>query len=243
MIVAEQSLISKQPHGFVAFITLSHKYAGGRWREIFRADSWVKSINEEGMELPMSFCSVTSDESETTLNKPVSNFSHGDSDIPSLNLGHRTAGYQCKGAPLVPNPHPTSTESDPTSSKEQSPKRLDPRTAALEIIELSNSRIGNYPSALLYSSLRGDRDQNSGIVDSLTATSGRYGRNRQLISSPVVMALNDANGTSCPEDTVDSFMMLRFSEFTPERKRESEDEDANLRNGGKCAHALTCMIP
>ena len=231
MIIAEQSLISKQPLVFAGFITLSRKYAAGKWRENFRSDSWVKSMNEEGMEMPLSFCSTMREESEATVIKTVSSLSQGDSDIPSLSLAHSTSGYQCKAAPQVPHSYPTSTESDATNSKEESPKRLDPRAAAWEIIELSNSRIGNYSSSLLYSSLRGNIDQSSGVVDSLTATSGRCGRNRQLISSPAVMELNDVNGTSCPEDTVGSFMMLRFSEATPERKRESEDEDCN---GGKC---------
>ena len=235
MIVAEQSLISKQPLGFPAFITLSHKYVTDKWRESFRSDSWIKHVNEEGMEMPLSFHSTMKNKAEITT---ISNISQGESDIPSLHLGHRTSsssGYQCKAAPT--NSQPKLTESDAASgstSKEQSPKRLDPRAAAWEIIELSNSRIGSNPSALLYSSLRGNRDQ-SGVVDSLTATTGRYGRNQQLISSPAVMTLNDANAISCPEDTVGSFMMLRFSETTPERKRVSEDEDANLRNGGKCA--------
>lgn len=239
MIIAEQSLISQQPLGFAAFIGLSHKYVNDEWRESFRGDSCVKHANGEGMETPLSFHSTTRNESGITNDKTVSNIiSKEESDIPSLLLGRGSSsisGYQCKAAPLVTNSQPKVTESVATSSgKEQSPKRLDPRAAAWEIIELSNSRIGSNPSSLLYSSLRGNIDQ-SRVVDSLTATTGRYGRNRQLISSPAVMALNDSDAMSCPEDTVGSFMMLRFSETTPERKRESEEEDANLRNGGKCA--------
>ena len=246
MIVAEQSLISKQPlNGFAAFISLSCKYVTDKWRESFRSESWVKRVNEEGMEIPLSFHSTTRNEADITA---ISNILQGESDIPSLPLGHRSSsssGYQCKAAPTISQPK--LIESDAASgstSKEQSPKRLDPRDAAWEIIELSNSRIGSNPSALLYSSLRGNRDH-TGVVDSLAAATGRYGRNRQLISSPAAMALNDANVMiSCSEDTVGSFMMLRFSETTPERKRESEDEDANLRCGGKCAGIIImkCLI-
>jgi hypothetical protein len=243
MIIAEQSLISKQPLGFAASITLSHKYAASRWRESFRSDSWVKCANEEGMEMPLSFHSTTRNESVgITNNKTVSHIiSQGDSDIPSLHLGVTTgsssgSGYQCKAAPLVTNSQPKLAESV-SSNVEQSPTRLDPRAAAWEIIQLSKSRVGSNPSALLYSSLRGNRDQTS-VADSLTATTGGYGKNRQLISSPTVMALSDASATSCPEDTVGSFMMLRFSETTPERKSNPEDEDANLRNGGKCASII-----
>ena len=242
MIVAEQSLISKQPFEFAAFVTLSRKHTSGKWRESFRSDSWVKSVNEEGMEMPLSFHSAMREESEKT--KTVSNLPQAESDIPSLNLGHRseyTTGYQCKALTLVAsNAYPKSTESDVSSSKEHSPKRLDPRAAAWEIIELSNSRIGSNSSAILYSSLRGNRDQTK-VVDSLTATSGRYGRgNRQPFSSPVVTALSHADDTcaGATEDTVGSFMMLRFSGSTPERKRESEDENTNSRNGGKCARIL-----
>ena len=241
MVVAEQSLISKQPLGFAAFITLSHKYVTNMWREHFKSESSVKRANEEGMEMPLSFHSTTRNKSQTTINQTVSSvLLQGESDIPSLHLDSSSSGYQCKAAQFVTNSQPklTESESDASSSgKEQSPKRLDPRAAAWEIIELSKSRIGSNPSALLYSSLRGNRDQDR-VVDSLIVTSGRYGRNRKLISSPVVMALSDANGVSCPEDTVDSFMMLRFSETTPERRRESENDGDNLRNGGKCAFII-----
>ena len=240
MVVAEQSLISKQPLGFTVFITLSHKYVTNKWRESFKSESSIKHANEEGMEMPLSFHSTMRNESQTTINQAVSNILQGESDIPSLHLGSSSSGYQCKAAPFVTNSQPklTKSESDASSSdKEQSPKRLDPRAAAWEIIELSKSRIGSNPSALLYSSLRGNRDQER-VMDSLTVTSGRYGRNRKLISSPVVMALSDANSVSCPEDTIDSFMMLRFSETTPERRRESENDGDNLRNGGKCSFVI-----
>ena len=251
MIVAEQSLISKRPLGFVAVITLSRKYLASKWRESFRSDSWVKHANEEGMEMPLSFHSIIRSESETASSKTVSNISQGESDVPSLHLRDRSSsGYQCKAAPHVTNSHhqPKVTESVAASStnlraEDGSPKRLDPQAAAWEIIQLSNSRIGSNPSALLYSSLRGNRDQTN-IVDSLTATTGgRYGKNRQLISSPTVMALNDANAMSCSEDNVESFMMLRFSETTPtptpERRRKSVDENTNLRKEGKCDGIIT----
>lgn len=247
MIVAEQSLISKQPIGFAALIqALSHKYLASKWRESFRSDTWVKHANEEGIEMPLSFHSIIRNESGTTNNKTVSNISQGESDIPSLHLRDRSSsGYQCKAAPRVTNSQPKMTESVAASNSnlkaEENPKRLDPRAAAWEIIQLSNSRIGSNPSALLYSSLRGNRDQPN-IVDSPTATTGgRYGKNRQLISSPTVMALNDANAMSCPEDNVESFMMLRFSETTPERKRKSVDEDTNLRKEGKCDGIITLL--
>lgn len=181
------------------------------------------------MEMPLSFQSTTRETSEMT--KTASSIpTQSESDIPSLNLRQRSisvSGYQCKAAdPPVSNPPPKPVAVD----EEQSVKRLDRRAAAWEILELSNSRIGSNPSSILYSAL-GDSVR---AAHSLTSTAGRHrAKNRQQLYSnlsPVASNLNFAD-SACPEDTVDTFMMLRFAELTPERKRPSED-DTDLKNGG-----------
>ena len=235
MILSEQSLISKQPFDLSTFVAVSSKHkVSGNWKERFEYDSWAKSINEDGAEMPLSFSSMTNSSQRKSTVVDTSDGRHAHSDIPSLNL---VSGYRCQ---------PTSNKSsrrkslsngsqvDDVSVSDNSCK--DSRSAAWEILELSNSRVSSRSSSALqfYSSSLGHKiadGQRTTGETFRTLPRGLGYRNRQF-SSPGAAELSDVGD----DEELGSFMMMRYSESTPERREEAstkeKDDFDSDGNGG-----------
>ena len=266
MMVAERSLISKQPFELPAFIDIQHST---KLMECFERDSLVKIVNEEEAELPLSFNSVFENSEHSNIS---SNIQLGQSDVPFLNLGSRydrvqpSSGYQCKAKVSMPNlcqksqsvdshkstlmatssSHQVSALDSSKVFNDQHLESTDPNTAAWEIIQLSNSRVSdNNSSSRLYSSLYNFRcDGDKRVISESLRTMPRRCNINSAHSSPE-LALNIAE----VEGELGSFMMLRFPGSTPERQVKeavSGDESGNdvpERNGGEQnIRILTCHL-
>ena len=251
MSLAEQSLISHFPFDLTSTINFSGKYAvSTNWRECFKIDSWVKSVNEDGAEMPLSFNSIT----ETSQSKGVPvhagaiQHTHVQSDIPSLSLA---SGYRCKPTTTASNSsHQISLATSSQVNESSFPdgeRSKEQRSAAWEILELSNSRVSNRSSSALqfYSSSLGkdkiaDAQRIGETFRSIPRGLGGY-RNRQFSSPVAEQSSGDGEGE------LGSFMMMRYSELTPERGRRggggggggggvmSEEGDPDT-NRGMCYH-------
>ena len=243
MILAEQSLISDLPFDLTTPVTYSGKHTAlSRWRECFKIDSWVKSVNEDGAEMPLSYNSITesSEPKGTAVHSSTAQHIHVQSDIPSLNL---VSDYRCKPATSTSNSsRQNSLATKPQDNESVFPSGVsskDQRSAAWEILELSNSRVSSRSSSALqfFSSSLGntcskiaDAQRTVETFRSVPHGLGGY-RNRQF-SSPVAEPTSSEG-----EGELGSFMMMRYSELTPKRGREGlateeSDQCDSDTNGG-----------
>ena len=238
MIVAEQSLINKQPFDPTSFVSISRKFMSTKWRESFQQDCWVNSVHEERVEMPLSFHSTEESTKSATF---VSSAQQSQSDIPSLNLGSRHEyaqppfGYHCKPLMGTSTSHQKSHPTESKSINDQCSESTDPRATAWEILELSNSRVNSGNSSLrLYSSLYNFRcDTTPSTVESQRTVSHGYTQSTRHVASPLT-SLDDGDGN------LGCFMMMRLPGSTPERHRPKETEsmdqsrkDEADANGGK----------
>lgn len=235
MIVTEQSLISKQPFHLGNIISFRRKrILSNKWMEHFQCDTWIKSVNDKGVEMPLTFHSLTTDSSRSTTSTTttVPSLQQAQSDIPSLHVDPSypplPSGYRCKPSMATSNNLNTHLKTQSMESKiseDQHPdsKFSDPRATAWEILELSNSRVSSRNSSLqLNSSLYGlRRDKDSRVSGCLGRSIPRgYGQRSELFASPVA-TIKDIDGD------VGCFMMMRAPGSTPERKIETEVQNEN----------------